>query len=322
MNLKQLKYFLTIAELGSMSAASRALFVAQPALSLQIANLEAELAVSLFSRSVKGVTLTTAGEKLIDHARTITRQVETAKDHVSSDSFSPRGTVRLVIDSSKAYTLLAPLLQRCAAAYPNIQLTVTDAMSTHAAQALIAGKVDMAVIPGAEDLVGVDITPLYLEPLHLIGKDLHKNIAIPLAHNPKSGCISFSQLQHYPLVTPSKGFNLRHHIDEAALQAQYPLNIKYQQDTGLSLRCLTHHGMAYAVLPLDVMAVELRLGELESLRIIDPPIQRVHSLVQVSGQAPSHAMQAVALLVSDLIEALCEDGTLDGQCLAHKKAPD
>ncbi|MDC9719782.1 MAG: LysR family transcriptional regulator [Gammaproteobacteria bacterium] len=320
MNLKQLKYFLTIAELGSMSAASRALFIAQPALSLQIANLETELAVSLFARSVKGVTLTSAGEKLIDHARTITRQVETAKDHVSSDSFSPRGAVRLVIDGSKAYTLLAPLLQRCAAAYPNIQLSVTDAMSTHAAQSLIEGKVDMAVIPGAEDLIGVEVTPLYLEPLHLIGKKLSKKINKQQDQGANDECISFAQLQHFPLVAPSKGFNLRHHIDEAALQAQHPLDIKYQQDTGLSLRCLTHHGMAYAILPLDVMAAELRLGELESLKIIDPPIQRVHSLVQVSGQGPSHAMQAVALLVKILVDDLCTNGTLDGQCLAHKKA--
>ena len=120
MNLKTLKYFLAIAETGSMSAAARTLFVAQPALSLQVSNLEAELGVSLFVRSVKGVTLTGAGTKLIDHARAITRQVEAAKDHVSSDSFSPRGEVRLVIDGSKAYTLLAPLLQRCAAQYPSI----------------------------------------------------------------------------------------------------------------------------------------------------------------------------------------------------------
>ncbi|HCH33377.1 MAG TPA: hypothetical protein DE045_10570 [Oceanospirillaceae bacterium] len=309
MNLKQLKYFLAIAETGSMSAAARALFVAQPALSLQMANLEAELDVALFIRSVKGVTLTGAGSKLIDHARTITRQVEAAKDHVSSGSFSPRGEVRLVIDGSKAYTLLAPLLQRCAVQYPSITLSVTDAMSTYAAQALMEGKVDMAVIPGAEDLLSAEVTPLYREPLHLIGKHLDQYAL--------DDCIQFSQLQRLPLVAPSKGFNLRHHIDEAALQAQLPLNIKYQQDTGLSLRCLTHHGMAHAILPLDVMAAELRLGELQSAKIINPPISRVHSLVQLSTQAPSHAMQAVASLLSSLVADLCANGTLDGQCLAH-----
>ena len=309
MNLKTLKYFLAIAETGSMSAAARTLFVAQPALSLQVSNLEAELGVSLFVRSVKGVTLTGAGTKLIDHARVITRQVEAAKDHVSSDSFSPRGEVRLVIDGSKAYTLLAPLLQRCAAQYPSITLSVTDAMSTHAAQTLMEGKVDMALIPGAEDLLSVEVTPLYREPLHLIGKHLDQYAL--------DGCIQFTQIQKLPLVAPSKGFNLRHHIDEAALQAQLPLNIKYQQDTGLSLRCLAHHGMAHAILPLDVMAAELRLGELESARIINPPIQRVHSLVQLSTQAPSHAMQAVASLLSSSIADLCAHGTLDGQCLAH-----
>jgi LysR family nitrogen assimilation transcriptional regulator len=313
MNLKQLKYFLVIAEMGSMSAAARTLYVAQPALSLQIANLEAELAVALFTRSVKGVSLTGAGEKLIDHARTITRQVEAAKDHVGSDEFSPQGEVRLVIDGSKAYTLLAPLLKRCMTQYPNIQLSVSDAMSTHAAQTLAEGKVDMALIPGAEDLTGVEVTPLYREPLHLIGRNL--------TDEDGNGCIECSKLHQFPLVTPNKGFNLRHHLDEAALQTQQLLNIKYQQDTGLSLRCLTYNGMAYAVLPLDVMSAELKLGELCALKIVNPSIERVHSLVQLSKQAPSHAMQAVARLIKDLVEDLCIDGSLDGECLTHKKAP-
>jgi LysR family nitrogen assimilation transcriptional regulator len=311
MNLKQLRYFLVISEVGSMSAASRVLFVAQPALSLQIANLEAELSVTLFTRSVKGVQLTSAGEKLIDHARIITRQVEAAKDHVGSDEFSPRGEVRLVIDGSKAYTLLAPLLKRCAAQYPNISLSVTDAMSTHAAQDLVDGKVDMALIPGAEDLPAVEVTPLYREPLHLIGRNL--------ANEGNNGCIGFSKLHQFPLVAPNKGFNLRHHLDEAALQTQQTLNIKYQQDTGLSLRCLTYHGMAYAILPLDVMAAELKLGELDSLKVINPTIDRVHSLVQLSKQAQSHAMQAVTRLIKDLIADLCMDDSLDGECLARKK---
>jgi LysR family nitrogen assimilation transcriptional regulator len=314
MNLKQLSYFLKIAEMGSLSAAARALYVAQPALSLQIANLEAELETQLFTRSVKGVQLTRAGEKLLDHARVITRQVEAAKDHIRSDTFSPRGDVRLVIDSSKAYTLLAPLLQRCTAQYPGIQLHVTDAMSTHAAQELTTGKVDMALIPGAADLRDVSVTPLYLEPLHLIGNNL--------AQHGASGCINFAQLQHFPLVTPSRGFNLRHHLDESALQAQYPLNIKYQQDTGLSLRCLTHHGMAFAILPLDVMTTELKLGELQSLKVVNPTIERVHSLVQLAKRPPSNAMQAVSELLIKLIADLCEDGTLDGKPLMHKKAPD
>ena len=313
MNLKQLRYFLVIAEVGSMSAASRALYVAQPALSLQMANLEEELSVALFTRSVKGVQLTSAGEKLIDHARIITRQVEVAKDHVGSDAFSPRGEVRLVIDGSKAYTLLAPLLKRCATQYPDITLSVTDAMSTHAAQDLVDGKVDMALIPGAEDLPAVEVTPVYREPLHLIGRNL--------AHEGNNGCIDFSKLHQFSLVAPNKGFNLRHHLDEAALQTQYRLNIKYQQDTGLSIRCLTYHGMAYAILPLDVMAAELKLGELDALKVVNPTIDRVHSLVQLSKQAPSHAMQAVAGLIKDLISDLCLDGNLDGECLARKKPP-
>ena len=76
MELRQLKYFVRIVELGSFSQAAKDLYVAQPALSAQINNLESDLGVRLLSRSVRGVTPTEAGQSLYVHAQAVLRQIE------------------------------------------------------------------------------------------------------------------------------------------------------------------------------------------------------------------------------------------------------
>ncbi len=91
MDFKQLKYFVRIAELGNMTRASEALCIAQPALSQQIANLEAELGTRLFDRSVQGVRPTQSGDVLYRHAKSLLKQFEDVRVAVSEESGHPSG---------------------------------------------------------------------------------------------------------------------------------------------------------------------------------------------------------------------------------------
>lgn len=307
MKLIQLKYFLKVAELGSVSAAARGLFIAQPALSHQMASLEKDLGVGLFVRSAKGVQLTPAGEKLVHHARLILRQVEIARADVISDEISPRGEVSVVIDASKAYTLIPLLLRECERRFPEVQLKILDAMSVVAAQHIADGKVDLGFIPNAADLSDVQVMPVYRESLYLVGKEVAKGRA--------ERTILFEQLADYPLVAPSRPHNIRMRIEQAALEARRPLNIRYEQDTGLILRCLMNNGIANAIIPRDVMNAELQRGELDALRIIKPSIDRIHSLVRLDSRPHTSACRALEALIIELIQTLCEDGTLDGEVL-------
>jgi LysR family nitrogen assimilation transcriptional regulator len=307
MKFTQLKYFLKIAEVGSVSAAARELFIAQPALSHQVAALENELGVALFVRSVKGVRLTLAGEKLVHHAKLILRQVDIAKADVISDEFSPRGEVSVVIDASKAYTLIPLLVIECASRFPEVQLKIYDAMSLNAAQNIADGKVDIGLIPNAADLSGVHVIPLYREPLHLVGKGI--------AAKHLSGTILFEELSNYPLVAPSRPHNIRLHIEQKALEAKWPLDIQYEQDTGLTLRCLMNNGIANAIIPYDVMTTELQRGDLDALKIINPSIDRIHAIVRLENRPFTSACRAIELLLIELIQQLCEQKVLDGEAL-------
>lgn len=304
MKLNQLKYFVKVAELGGVSAAARALFIAQPALSYQIAELEKELGTKLFIRNTKGVQLTPAGEKLEHHAKLILRQVDIARSDVLSDAISPRGEVSVVIDSSKAYALIPLLVTETARRFPQIQLKVFDALSLSAAEAVADGKADLGLIPSAADLIGAEVIPVYQESLYLVGRGISAN------HN--TGTILFEELSNYPLVTPSRPHNIRMHIEQKALEAGWPLNIQYEQNTGLTMRCLVTEGIANAITPRDSMNTELQRGELDALKIIQPSIERIHSLVRMKDRPTSTACRALENLMIELIVTLCENGVLDG----------
>lgn len=313
MKLQQLKYFVSVVESGAISAAARALHVAQPALSQQMLNLEQELGSPLLLRRPKGIHLTPAGEKLYHHAQRILRQVEVAKADILSGEENPRGKVNLMIDASKAYTLIPTLLRECQRRYPSVQLTVSDAMSQQAAEQLRMGDVDLALIPNAADIDDVIATPVYRESLYLIGQNI--------AADYPSGDIPFEHLSRFPLVLPSRSQNLRQCVEQAALKANRPLDIHYEQDTGLSLRCLTHHGIAHAIMPRDVMRAELQRGEVQALRIVAPEIRRIHAIARLESHPFGSAERAVQHLLAETIQSLCGAQVLDGDAL-HQAATD
>ena len=118
MELRQLKYFLAIADNGSFSAAAERVFVAQSALSHQMAQLEGELGVGLFLRTRRGVALTDAGQRFYPHAVSILRQTDEAAQAARSGSGEPSGKVVFGIPHSVSQALALPLLRAVRQARP------------------------------------------------------------------------------------------------------------------------------------------------------------------------------------------------------------
>ncbi len=121
MTPKQLTYFSRIAECGSFAAAAKELLIAQPALSQQIANLEAELGVTLFFRKPRGVELTESGQQLLTHAYAILRHIESAVLDVQSAAVEPQGAIRVGMAQSVNNVMAVELAAATQARYPHIQ---------------------------------------------------------------------------------------------------------------------------------------------------------------------------------------------------------
>lgn len=129
MDMRQLKYFLKVADLGSISKASDYLHVAQSAVSMQIAGLEQELGSPLFLRRSTGVELTEPGRLLYRHARLILRQVQIAHEDVAKASVEPAGTVTLGLPSAVVEIVGLAMIQACKEKLPMVRLQIIEGLS-------------------------------------------------------------------------------------------------------------------------------------------------------------------------------------------------
>ena len=129
MDIRHLRYFLAIAELGSITRAAAQLNVAQPALSLHVKNMEAELGTQLLLRSKSGVTPTEAGHLLMQRARAILDDLARTQDDIRTLESDPMGVVCIGLPSTISTILALPLIEAARKAYPRIRLNVAEAMS-------------------------------------------------------------------------------------------------------------------------------------------------------------------------------------------------
>jgi len=159
-DLRQLRYFAQIVESGSLSKASRQLFIAQPALSQHISKLESEVGKPLLNRSSKGVAPTDNGLALYHHARFMLRQLDQALSIARKESGAMQGMVSVGLPATTVSALGLPLVRRIRERYPNILINVVEGMSGHLGQMMRMGQLDLAVLFSSDVAPDVSIQPL------------------------------------------------------------------------------------------------------------------------------------------------------------------
>lgn len=171
MDLRQLRYFLAVAEERSVTRAATRLHLTQPPLSAQLARLEHELGVALFVRHRRGVDLTAAGRRLVEHARRVLADVDAAAESVRRTGQGDSGTLTLAFVPSTAWSVLPPLLRRFRAASPNVQLRFREDGTDAVAEHVRARRADLGLVHlppgGAASGVGpdLDVAVVRREPL-------------------------------------------------------------------------------------------------------------------------------------------------------------
>ena len=149
MDLRQLEYFVRVAELGSFTRAAAALGVAQPALSRQIRLLEVELRQNLLTRHGRGAQPTEAGLLLLEHGRGILHQVAHTRDELARLRGGLSGRVSLGLPPSVARVLAVPLMQAFRTEWPQARLAISEGLSTGMLESLVSGRLDVAVLYNA-----------------------------------------------------------------------------------------------------------------------------------------------------------------------------
>lgn len=238
MNLNQLETFVHVAEHGSFSKAALVLGVAQPALSRQVRALEVELHETLLLRNGRGVQLTDAGRRLLQHCQDILHLVSQAKEDLLAQRNEPVGHISIAMPPTLARLHTLALIQAFQAELPQARLAIMEGFSTHLTEWLLTGRTDLALIYSPEPLPSLEILPLRQEKLCLVS---------PAGEAPPRP-ISLRQLARYPLVMPQRGHIFRSLMESSAAMAGVQLNVVWEVSSVPAILDLVAAGIGHAAL--------------------------------------------------------------------------
>lgn len=297
MDLKQLEYFVHVAEMGSFTRASAFLQVAQPALSRQVRSLEVELRQPLLDRNGRGVTLTEAGKRLLAHARGILQQVERARDDLEDQRGAATGRLAIALPPSVSRTLTGPLVEAFREHLPRATLSVVEGLSTYALEWLVIGRVDCAVVYNVVPSPAIDLQPLLDEPLYLVsarsGRQARRGAPVPLG-----------EVAERELVIPSRPHSMRMLLETALANEGRRAKVALEIESVPAILDLVQQGVAHAVLAENAIRTSGHAQAFQ-LRPIGPPPLVATLWLATSAQRPRGPLiEQAGQLVQQLLQRL------------------
>jgi len=306
-----MRYFVAIVEHGSLTRAAEIAHVAQPALSQQLAALEAELGVALVHRGAKGVKPTEAGRTLYRHARSILKQEEMARADVKVAGADIAGNVAIGLPTTAAAAFGMPLVRAVRERYPGVRLQLFESMSGYIAELLNNNRLDFAILFRETPSRAVELEPLASEALYLVGTP---PIAVESkrrrAASGKEATIALKALADIPLVLPSGAQGLREVLERHASGAGIRLQVVADLDSLPILLQTAREGLACTILPASSLSREPEDDALPT-RLILPELGRTLSLCWPRALPRTAAAEAVAEALREIVAAkIAEGGSL------------
>ena len=294
MNLRQLDYFVHVAELGSFSKAALVLGIAQPALSRQVRLLETDLRETLLLRNGRGVVLTDAGQRLYGHGVAILQAVAAAKDEMGAARDEPVGRITIGLPPSVGRQLSLPLVESFRRRLPRARLAIVEGLSTHIVEWIATGRVDLGLLYNPEAQPALEITPLIKEALCLVSPASRSAVdPLPLR-----------ELGHYPLILPERGHTIRRLIETQAALSGLALQVAWEVSSIAAIIDLVVAGYGHAVLHASAVATSGRAESLAARPLCEPRIDTVLCLAQSAHKRATPLAGHVARLLTSLARSL------------------
>ncbi len=311
MDIRQLKYFVTVATHQNFSKAAQQLFIAQPALSRRIRMLEDELGVRLFERHLRGATLTPEGRRLLDRAQYLLRSFDQLKSDVHDTQGPPSGPVIIGMTPNYVSVVGAPLTVAIKRRFPEAQPHIIQAFSPAMHDMLRDNAVDIALLSGATPAPPpshmLAVEPLFEDRLCLVGP-----AGDPLLARSE---VPVRQLRDLPLIlTGVSRAGIRNEIEALAARQRVPLRIEAEVGTFSLAAQLVRMGMGYTVYLPSSVALEQGLA---ATPITGLWLQR--SLAWPVSRPLSRVASEVLPMVRELIMAQVQGGQWQGARLMGRR---
>lgn len=300
MDIRGLRYFNTIVDYGSFSAASRRLAIAQPALSRQIRLLEEELGTTLLVRNPKGVAATEAGERLYRHVQALLHQFGQTSEVVQQEQGDVSGEVVIGLPTTLCAILARPLLRAALQRYPKVRIRLVESLGSVLHEMLEGGRLDLALLYNVDASQPLAYDELMVEDLCLIG--------VPGPELEGVQSLTFAQLAQFPLVLSSTAQSLRRLLETMAVEAGIRLNVRLEADSIHLTRLIAEEGLAFTVASHGVFHEQLAGGTLRAFEIVDPCIRRTVSIVRTG-----HSLSRAGLHMQRLLGEIARDLVATGQ---------
>jgi LysR family transcriptional regulator, nitrogen assimilation regulatory protein len=296
MDLKQMQYFLCLAQEGNVTRAARQLNLVQPALSMQIAKLEKSLGKQLFYRASRGMSLTPAGEALAKRITPIMTDIDRVRDEIAQIDGKISGSVNIGMITSLAQSTLSRSSAAIAAKYPEIHLLACEGYSDTMLQWVTAGQLDIAIVNTPAPRLALVSQHILDEEMFLAHRASNK-LALPKV-------VSFDRLAGLDLVIPSRHHGLRRILDDAAAEAGFNLKPRLEIDTLSSICEVVATTNLVTVLPGIVLHSTLAAGRITARRLRDHSIIRSVAWITNPRRVVTAAMAAVMdVIAEDLTKA-------------------
>jgi LysR family tcuABC transcriptional regulator len=320
MELKQLRYFVRIVELGSISRAALDLNLVQSALSQQMTKLESSLSTRLLQRLPHGVTPTEAGVAFFREAQLTLRHAEQAIRSAKLARLS--GTVSVGLAPTTAAVLGLPLMQAMRERYPNVRLHMIESLSGHLSAMLNTRQIDLAVLFDSpirasqhiQTARSWSVKPLLEEDIFMIASRSSRK-----SKPPKS--LRMAQLIDEPLILPTGPHGLRSTLNAAFARANITPQVVLEIDSLTMLMDAVHSGLGATLQPWAAVArTSDEQNQLYMARISDHKVKRLNLLCGLSEDELSPAALATRVVLTDCVSTLVKSGDWQGVALSQNTA--
>lgn len=286
MDIRSLRYFVQIADLGSITRAAANLGMAQPALTRYIHALEAELGTELLVRLPRGVRLTTAGRQFLEHCRRVVREMDRAREELRTSAEVPSGRVILGVSPTTGALVLPGIYERARRQCPQVALKVVEGFSPQLYDGLLTGRIDVALLTNPVPSRALKLTPLVAEAIVVLG-----------SHEARGARTFYTlpELARTPIISTEA---IRSIVDEQIGRYGHRLNVEAEIDAVESIRRLLMRGIGPAVMPVSTFYDDILAGRLAAFQIADANVHRLLVLGQQGEGSPSAAAEEIAQVVT------------------------
>lgn len=310
LSLRQLRYFVAIADAGAFARAAEALNIAQSALSHHVSEIETALGVSLLDRRPRGIVLTPAGRRLYEHAGAILSAMTKAEIDVKTFTEVATGPVAIGLSHTAAAVSALSIMQAVGTACPNVHLTISEGLSPHLTERVLSGALDFALVFNPSSDARLQREALLEEELFLIGRPEiigRSNTPIAFADIPQGAVLG---------LTPPTS---RAIIQTQILRNQIKPSSKLEVDSLNIMRTALEAGLGCAILARSTVGSDLLRSVVHARRIVEPTLTRELSLVSLAEHPQTRAFVEVKGILKEAVLQDAESGRWPAEMLAETK---